>query len=1361
MNRVARSICLSAFLLVNACGDDGNVNMLPDAPLNDGAIDTPPPGPGMLKLTPTTSNFGSVVTNTTSTAMPITVTNIGEGPTGTITASISGAMGSNFHIDTNNCTTLAPAATCTINVEFSPSSAGNKSAALAVTASPGGSVQTTLDGIGILPGALTITPSVNAYGNITTGATSPVITYTVTNTGGVASGTLTTTAGGANPTEFTKTGDTCNATTLAPAATCTLMIQFAPTTSGPKSASFSVTGAPGGTVVAAVSGTALAPAQLFVNPPSQVFGSVVVGATSAIATFSVVNIGGVPTSVLSQTLQGTNVGDFTVVSTNCSGATLQPASSCTLTVRFQPSSTGAKTASVVVSAATGGSRTIDLSGTGIAPGQLTITPSNHGYGNAVVGTTSGAQVFVVENTGGVASGPLSTSLSGGDAAQFTISANACNGLALAPAATCNISVAFSPSSAGVKNASLLVAGTPGGTITASLSGNGIPSAAITITPTSRDFGSVGVGGVSPFLTFTVRNVGGTNAGVPAISLGGTSPGQFTQNSDCVSALAPLATCTVSVRFAPIALGNFTATVSATAAPGGVASATVFGQGVNGASLSVNPSNLQFADTLIGDVSGQLNFLVTNNGGTATGALTVGKSGPFPGDFNIVTTTCGTLAPGGTCLVTVSFQPTARGTRNASISVSGAPGGSVSVAVSGNARPRLEIIEVDFDVPVSPYDFGTVSIGGQEIVRVVVRNNTLADHTLTLTDDFGNPSQFYIWDISCSGKGKFVAHGVPTGFIFAEDICSIWVAFAPTSEGAKFGQTIFDIGPTPFDTATQQFEGNGANGLSIRPITQPPGFPAPTSDFGNVAVNATSPELVFEVRNADDGVTTGLLTTAALQVQRFQITDDGCNNVSLTPGATCFISVTFTPSQLGLDQTVLAVSATPGGPASLDIKGTGVDPSLLIFNPDPLQFGDVYAGLSKTLTVTVTNPAGAQTAGALNFDIVNDGCSFALGSGSGGGGGFCYSIVGGTCVAGSTILLAGQSCTVVVEFDSTGADFSAPCGGSGCGSFLFGLHEAELQFNAAPGTNGNHDVSMSANVKSVISMTPPTVNFGDVTIEVPTATFTVHNDSPAPTTMASPALSGATQGLQVLTSTCGGTLPANANCTIEVQWDVVSTYSLSATLFAFTTNGYGTDSSSIFGDRVLPFSCLQIKQNNPTAGTGVYQLDLDQGGPLTVIDADCDMVTDGGGYTSYQVFGGVGMSGVLDLNSCQELGMQLVIPRSRAHALSLIANYGDTVVPGVYGTEEGVNYGACPMSSSSSCANVQSDWTSLDGGDWFLNQFSTGEPNGDYVAGCFLGDIGSNSDGFLFNDITDGKGGCGYSFTDYVCSLNDKGGGGLN
>jgi sugar lactone lactonase YvrE len=112
------------------------------------------------------------------------------------------------------------------------------------------------------------------------------------------------------------------------------------------------------------------------SPASAAFGNLANGGTSATQTFTVSNTTA-STSVSGLTIpKATTPADFTLESTNCT-ATLPGSSSCTLSVAFTPTATGARSATFTVTDANpSDSASTVLSGTGddyelaLAPGQL-------------------------------------------------------------------------------------------------------------------------------------------------------------------------------------------------------------------------------------------------------------------------------------------------------------------------------------------------------------------------------------------------------------------------------------------------------------------------------------------------------------------------------------------------------------------------------------------------------------------------------------------------------------------------------------------------------------------------------------------------------------------------------------------------------------------------------------------------------------------------------------------------------------------------------------------------------------------------------------------------------------------------------
>ena len=180
-----------------------------------------------------------------------------------------------------------------------------------------------------------------------------------------------------------------------------------------------------------------------------------------------------------------------------------------------------------------------------------------------------------------------------------------------------------------------------------------------------------------------------------------------------------------------------------------------------------------------------------------------------------------------------------------------------------------------------------------------------------------------------------------------------------------------------------------------------------------------------------------------------------------------------------------------------------------------------------------------------------------------------------------------------------------------------------------------------------------------------------------------------------------------------------------------------------------YSCLEILQNGYSTGDGTYWI---QPGS-TAIEAECDMTTDGGGYTYYGVTGAITTSKYTDNNTCKTLGMDIVYPRRQTHWASMFARYNSSyfaTVPGVYKTSSGGNYTGCAMNSSG-CG----DWRVGDGGDWWIRSSSFGEPNGDYTANCWLGLTGAGYSAGNASNVGFNDGYCSYATSQYICSTNDK------
>jgi hypothetical protein len=101
-------------------------------------------------------------------------------------------------------------------------------------------------------------------------------------------------------------------------------------------------------------------------------------------------------------------------------------------------------------------------------------------------------------------------------------------------------------------------------------------AGIVISPTSEDFGIVQLP-QGPTRSFVITNTGGSPSGLPVPSITGANPESFAVVANgCTAPLSPGLTCQIDVVLLPQGLGPVSATLSVTAVPGGVASATMTG-----------------------------------------------------------------------------------------------------------------------------------------------------------------------------------------------------------------------------------------------------------------------------------------------------------------------------------------------------------------------------------------------------------------------------------------------------------------------------------------------------------------------------------------------------------------------------------------------------------------------------------------------------------------------------------------------------------------------------------------------------------------------------------------------------------------
>jgi hypothetical protein len=408
-----------------------------------------------------------------------------------------------------------------------------------------------------------------------------------------------------------------------------------------------------------------------------------IGTTSAATTVTVSNTGTATATGVSVT--NSNGTEFPA--TNTCAATLAAGASCTISVSFAPTASGARSATLTINNSAG-AKTVSLSGTGQAaakPGVLSV-PGPFGFGaTQAVGTASSPQAFTLTNTGGAA--VTISSVASTNAAEFALSASTCAG-SVAAGASCSFKVTFTPSAAGARSSSITITSTgTGSPQSIALSGTGtsvVPPGALSV-PGAFAFGTQSVGVTSGPHAFALTNTGGTAVTISALA--SSNAAEFAiSSSTCTGSVAAAATCSFSVTFTPSAAGARSTSIKITSSGVGSPQAIALsGTGSTGAvsgALSI-PAAFAFADQVVGTTSAPHAFKLSNTGNAA---LTIsGVAGSNTAEFALGASTCkGSLAAGASCTFNVTFAPTAAGTRSSSISVTSTGAGSPQIfAVSGN------------------------------------------------------------------------------------------------------------------------------------------------------------------------------------------------------------------------------------------------------------------------------------------------------------------------------------------------------------------------------------------------------------------------------------------------------------------------------------------------------------------------------------------------------------------------------------------------------------------------------------------------------------------------------------------------------
>jgi hypothetical protein len=349
------------------------------------------------------------------------------------------------------------------------------------------------------------------------------------------------------------------------------------------------------------------------------------------------------------------------------------------------------------------------------PAALSLSAASLTFPSQTVGTSSTAQSITASNTGG-APLALSSAVVTGTGAGYFSQTNTC-GTSLAAGASCIINVTFTPGAAGSASASVVLTDNASNSPqSVSLSGTGVATSVLSLSSSSLTFAPQAAGTSSVAQSITLTNTGGAVVTLSSITLNAPAPAQFSELSTCSNSLAPAATCTITVTYAPTVIGSASSSITiADSAVGSPQTITLSGS-ATGPSVSLSPASLTFPSQAVGAGSAAQSVTLTNNGTVALSLSGLSFSGTNASSFT-QTSNCGaTVAPGASCIVSVVFNAATAGAAIASLNVAdNAAGSPQQVSLSGIAATILSLTKVnstEWDITngILSFNFNPTSFG---------------------------------------------------------------------------------------------------------------------------------------------------------------------------------------------------------------------------------------------------------------------------------------------------------------------------------------------------------------------------------------------------------------------------------------------------------------------------------------------------------------------------------------------------------------------------------------------------------------------------------------------------------------------------
>ncbi len=458
-----------------------------------------------------------------------------------------------------------------------------------------------------------------------------------------------------------------------------------------------------------------------------------------------------------------------------------------------------------------------------------------------------------------------------------------------------------------------------------------------LSPSTLTF-TANTGSTSAAQTVTLTNTGSSALAISGISITGANPTDFAQTNTCSSSLAASASCSISVTFTPASAVSFTATLSvadnATGSPQTVALSGT-GTGASASAASLSPTSLTFS-AVSGSTSAAQTVTLKNTGTAALTISGVSITGTNPTDF-AQTNTCGSsLAANATCSISVTFTPVSAASFTAMLSVAdNATGTPQTVALSGTGTTATA---PQPSLTPSALTFTGTTVGTTATAQnIKLENAGTAALAITSIAITGTNAADFSQTNNCGSS------------LAVDASCTIAVTFTPAS-AASFTATL-----TVTDNAAGAPQTAALSGTGIAANAPVVSLTPSSLSFTTLTGTTAAAQTVTLTNTGNASLTISGITLAGSNPSDFSQTNTCAG--SLNAGASCTISVTFSPASAASFTATLSVADNAAGsPHTVSLSGTGSPlPSFTVASSTTTQ--TVQAGGTAQYTITAAAQNG--------------------------------------------------------------------------------------------------------------------------------------------------------------------------------------------------------------------------------------------------------------------------------------------------------------------------------------------------------------------------------------------------------------------